>query len=63
MKEIILAIDKELNEFKSVLLNKNLTTDQNIYIYIYNQYKNEIISIKNYLNKYLDLQLSSFEDY
>ena len=34
MKEIILAIDKELNEFKSVLLNKNLTTDQNIYIYI-----------------------------
>lgn len=60
MKEIILAIDKKLSEFKPILLNKSLTVNQKKYIF--NQYENEITSIKNCLNKYLDLQLSNFKD-
>lgn len=60
MKDIILAIDKELCEFKSVLLAKDL--DSYSKKRIFNQYKKEIIFIKYCLNKYLDLQLSNFED-
>lgn len=60
MKEIILAIDKELSMFKSILIDKSLCKYQKNLIF--NQYKEEIISIKDSLNKYLDLQLSIFED-